>query len=141
MNAYRMLADGVVALHLAYVLFVVLGLVAIIAGLMMRRPWARNFWFRIVHLTMIGIVLIEAWANITCPLTTLENRLRRAGGLDPHQLDFIERWLHRVMFFRAPPWVFVVLYSTFGLIVAATFLLAPPRWPGSPKPAPEIERR
>ena len=140
MNGYRLLADAVVVLHFAYVLFVVWGLVAIVAGLVLRRSWARNFWFRVVHLAMIGIVVLEAWVNITCPLTTWENRLRRAGGLDPHELDFIERWLHQVMFFRAPAWVFVVLYSTFGLVVVATFVLYPPRWPGALKPAADIER-
>jgi Protein of Unknown function (DUF2784) len=129
MNAYRILADVIVLLHFAYVGFVVFGLIAIVIGLAMRKGWARNFWFRTVHLTMILIVVAEAWAGITCPLTTWENQLRMAGGGKAEVLGFIERWLHAVMFFRLPPWVFAVGYSGFGLIVLATFLLGPPTWP------------
>lgn len=129
MNVYRTLADVVVLAHFAYVLFVVFGLVATLVGVALRRPWARNFWFRVIHLTMIAIVVIEAILGITCPLTTLENRLRLAAGEQPHALDFIERWLHSIMFFRAPAWAFAVLYLAFGAAVLGTFLLAPPRWP------------
>ena len=136
MNVYRWLANVVVLCHFAYVLFVAFGLVAIVAGIAWKRPWARNFWFRFVHLAMIGIVVVEAWAGITCPLTTLENRLRIAGGLESQKHDFIERWLHAVMFFSAPPWVFMVGYSAFGLAVLATFVLAPPRRPGSSSSRP-----
>ena len=127
MNLYRTLADAVVLAHFTYVLFVVLGLATILLGLAFRKSWARNFWLRSIHLAMIVIVVLEAIFGIACPLTTLENRLRRAGGQEPHATDFIERWLHAVMFFRAPPWVFAVLYIVFGAVVLATFLLAPPR--------------
>ncbi len=130
MNPYRVLADVVVVAHLAYVSFVVFGLLAIVIGLVRKRSWARNFWFRVVHLGMILIVVVEAWAGIACPLTTLENRLRRAGGLEAHATDFIERWLHAVMFFSLPAVVFAAAYSLFGLAVLATFILGPPRWPG-----------
>ncbi|HWE36995.1 MAG TPA: DUF2784 domain-containing protein [Isosphaeraceae bacterium] len=126
---YRLLADAVVVAHFAYVLFVVLGLVAIVVGLVLRRHWARNFWLRNVHLAMIGVVVIQAWVGRTCPLTLLENRLRTAGGQAIHEQDFIEYWVHRLMFFRAPPIVFIACYTAFGLVVLATFLLGPPRWP------------
>ena len=132
MNAYRLLADLVVFAHFAYVLFVVLGLVAILVGLAMRRAWARNFWFRSIHLGMIVVVVLEAILGITCPLTTLENALRRLGGQEPDALGFIDRWLHAIMFFRAPAWVFAVLYAAFGAAVLATFLIAPPRRCGIP---------
>lgn len=133
---YRVLADAVVVAHFAYVLFVVLGLVAIVAGLATGRRWARNFWLRVVHLAMIGVVVAQAWLGVRCPLTTLENRLRVAGGQAIHQQDFIEYWVHRLMFFRAPPIVFIACYTAFGLVVLATFLLGPPRLPRRKGPGP-----
>ena len=41
------LADGVVALHVSYVAFVVLGQLLILAGVVFRWQWVRNFWFRL----------------------------------------------------------------------------------------------
>jgi hypothetical protein len=129
MSWARLLADVILGIHFAYVGFVVFGLAAILIGLALRRDWARNIWLRLIHLAMIGIVVVQAWLGVVCPLTTLENVLRRKAGQEPYPLDFIESWLHKLMFFRAPAWVFIVMYSLFGLAVVATFVLAPPRWP------------
>jgi hypothetical protein len=40
---------------------------------------------------------------------------------------FIELWLHRLLFYTAPPWVFATAYSAFGLAVAAAWWRWPPR--------------
>jgi hypothetical protein len=37
--------------------------------------------------------------------------------------------VHDFLFYDADPWVFVMIYSVFGLLVVGTFLLLPPRWP------------
>jgi hypothetical protein len=125
----RFLANLVLALHFAYVACVVLGFAAIVIGLALRKQWARSFWVRIGHLGMIAIVVLQAWLGVICPLTMLENRLRRLAGQKPYELDFIESWLHRFLFVRAPAWIFVLVYSVFGLAVLATFVWAPPHWP------------
>lgn len=126
---YRFLANAVVLIHATYVFFVVFGLLAILIGLAMGKEWARNFWLRIIHLAMIGIVVLQAWLGVVCPLTTLENRLRRRAGQELYNTDFIEYWAHRLIFFDFPPWVFIISYTIFGLIVLATFLFYPPRRP------------
>ena len=36
--------------------------------------------------------------------------------------------VHDLLFFDAEPWVFTLLYTAFGLLVVATFVMAPPRW-------------
>lgn len=129
MVIYRILADLVVVLHAAYVSFVVFGQAAILFGLVLHWAWIRNFWFRTLHLVAISIVCLEAIAGIVCPLTTLEDFLRLRAGRSGYSGDFIGYWVHEWIFFDAPPWVFTICYVAFGLIVAATFLLAPPRWP------------
>lgn len=124
---FRLAADAVVAVHVAYVAFVVLGLAAIWYGILRRRAWARNPQLRYIHLAMILIVVAEAWAGITCPLTTWEQWLRERAGATSYRGDFIAGCLHDLLFFDAPPWVFTVVYSAFGLLVLTTFLVAPPR--------------
>ena len=77
---YGILADLVVVAHFAYVLFVILGLLAVLIGRFLGWNWTRKFWFRAVHLAMIAIVVAEAWMGITCPLTNWENSLRALAG-------------------------------------------------------------
>lgn len=124
----KLLADLIVVFHAAYVGFVVFGLVLILVGVAMRWRWVRNRWFRSLHLAAIGIVVVESLIGITCPLTDWEDRLRQMTGEGGYSGDFIGYWAHRLIFYHAEPWVFTVLYVTFGLAVLAAFVLAPPRW-------------
>ncbi len=127
MNLYSVIADAVVFIHAAYVSFVVLGLAAVLIGSVLRWRWIRSFWFRVVHLGMIGIVVVEALLGITCPLTTWENQLRHAAGETARAESFVGRWIHDLLFYDAPPWVFTVIYCLFGAVVLATFVIAPPK--------------
>ncbi|HEV8001366.1 MAG TPA: DUF2784 domain-containing protein [Planctomycetaceae bacterium] len=124
---YRVLADVVVVLHAAYVAFVVFGELAILLGIVLRWSWIRNRTFRLLHLSAIVVVVLEAWCGITCPLTTWENWLRSQAGQTVEEGDFIGRWLHHALFYRAEPWVFTTIYSVFGALVVLSLILAPPR--------------
>jgi Protein of Unknown function (DUF2784) len=123
----RILADLIVVLHATYVSFVVFGLLAILLGVVFRWSWVRNLWFRSLHLAAIGIVVAEALAGMACPLTVWEAELRKMAGQTAYSGDFLGYWAHRIIFFRADPWVFTVLYTAFGLAVLVAFFLAPPR--------------
>jgi hypothetical protein len=125
----RLLADLVVVVHAAFVAFVVFGLVAILLGLALGRGWARNFWFRVMHLAAIGVVAAQAVCGVICPLTTFENALRRRAGQETYPGAFVGYWAHRLIFFESPPWVFTTLYCAFGLLVLAAFVFGPPRRP------------
>lgn len=158
-------ADVLVVIHLAYVGFVVVGLVAIFAGMLLRWQWIRNPWFRWTHLAMILIVAGEAIVDFECPLTTWEKALRYrswAMKIDPplpqrvtswwgslgspfgdsyvfwrvydtwsprydNSETFVGRCLDTIMFPRLPEWAFTPIYIGFALVVAGTFVLAPPR--------------
>ena len=124
----QILADFIVFVHAAYVSFIVLGMVAIVLGVVLRWSWIRNIWFRVAHLTAIGIVVIETMLGIPCPLTVWEAQLRKTAGQVAYTGDFLGYWLHQLIFFRAEPWVFTSIYMLFGLAVLITFFLAPPRW-------------
>jgi hypothetical protein len=127
---YRLLADLIVAVHFAYVAFVIVALAVIVVGIALRWSWVRNFWFRAIHLLMIGVVVFEALGKIECPLTGWEYNLRELAGETPEAGTFIGRWAHRLLFYRdVPEWVFTICYCTFGLAVLCVWLLAPPHWP------------
>jgi hypothetical protein len=124
---YQLAADAVVVLHAAYVAFIVLGQLAILVGILARWRWVRNPWFRWSHLTAIAIVVVEALWGVVCPLTVWESWLRSRAGQTSYSGDFIAYWTHEFLFFDFPNWVFTLIYVSFGLLVLATFLLAPPR--------------
>jgi len=127
MAMYRMLADAVVLLHFAIVLFVVVGLLLIWLGNALRWTWVNTPWFRVLHLLAIAVVVAEAWLGITCPLTTLEFWLRSQAGVETHDGAFIQYWVHRLLFYTAPDWVFTVSYTIFGALVLLTWWRFPPR--------------
>lgn len=137
---YRLLADLVVVVHFAYVAFVIFGLLAVMLGWVLKWNWVRNRWFRGIHLTMILIVVLEAWWGITCPLTEWENDLRKLAGETTHRGAFIADLVHDLLFFEAEPWVFTACYTVFGAAVLGTMFLVPPRW-RSASPAVEDSRR
>src|SRR5512139_930245 len=121
------LADAVLVLHAAVVAFVVAGLALIIIGNLRGWRWVNQLYFRLLHLLAIALVLAEAWLGIPCPLTTLEMWLRTQAGAATYSGGFIAHWLHRLIFYDLPPWVFVLAYSLFALLVAASWLWFPPR--------------
>jgi hypothetical protein len=125
---YSVLADVIVGVHIAYVAFIVLGLLAIVVGIIRQWQWVRNSSFRLAHLVAITIVALEALLGIACPLTVWEDRLRVMAGEHATGNDFIGRCLHHVIFYQFAPGVFTLCYAGFALLVLATLVLAPPRW-------------
>jgi len=112
------LADLILILHFAFVLFIVGGLALIWAGACLGWRWVRNFWLRTAHLAAMLFVAGEALAGMWCPLTVWEDLLR--GGV-PGETTFIARWVHRILFYSFPEWVFTVAYLVFALVVATTW--------------------
>ncbi|MGA2796432.1 MAG: DUF2784 domain-containing protein [Thermoguttaceae bacterium] len=132
MPIYRFLADVVVAIHLALVGFIVIGLAAILLGIACNWRWVRNFWFRIVHLAMIATVVEKTILGVKCLLTQWEDRLREMAGETVEEGTFIGRMLHEILFWQVSPDMMRVLrlaYYLFGLAILLVFIFAPPRWP------------
>ena len=117
------LADAILVVHAAFVLFVVGGLLATWIGLALDRPFARNPWFRNLHLAAIAFVVLEAIAGVMCPLTVWEDALRGQRT----DSGFLQRWIHAWLFWNWPAWVFTAIYAAFGALVAWTWWRWPPR--------------
>ena len=85
---YRVLADSVVFLHFAFMLFVVLG------GFVALR-WRWVVWVHLPAAVWGTLVELVGWY---CPLTALENRLLRASGTAGYTGSFIEEYLLPVIY-------------------------------------------
>ena len=125
---FLLAADGLLIIHALFIAFVVFGLILIIAGLVRGWRWVRNPWFRFIHLGAIGIVVIQAWLNVICPLTIWENNLREKAGEAIYAGSFIQHWLHELIFYQAEAWVFTLSYTAFAALVILAWYLAPPRF-------------
>jgi len=84
----RLLADGVLLLHLVFVLFVAAG------GLLALR-WR---WIPWLHGPALAWGAWIAFSGSICPLTPLENALRRAGGEAGYPGGFVEHYLLPVLY-------------------------------------------
>ena len=80
---YPLLADMVVWIHLAFVLFVVAG------GLLVMK-WPRLVWLHLPAAFWGIIIELSGWI---CPLTPLENWLRHKAGEESYQFDFVAHYL------------------------------------------------
>lgn len=85
---YRLLADLTVALHLAFVLFVV-------AGVLLVAQWPRLAW---LHLPCVAWGAYTEFTATVCPLTPLENHFRRLAGESGYTGGFIEHYLWPIVY-------------------------------------------
>jgi hypothetical protein len=119
-----MLADAILLVHGAFVLFVALGLPAIWAGIARGWPFARSFAFRAAHLGAIAFVALESLAGVACPLTVWEDALRGRDGVPE---SFVARTVRAALYWDLPESAFTALYVAFALAVAWTWRRWPPR--------------
>ena len=124
---YLIAADAILLLHVLFVGFVVIGLLLIFVGKWRQWNWVCHFWFRIAHLGAIGFVVLQSWLGAICPLTIWENELRARAGDAVYPGDFIAYWLETILYYQAPAWVFTLIYTLFGALVAASWFWVPPR--------------
>lgn len=124
---YLLAADGILLLHVLWVAFIVLGLILIFIGGCCGWWWVRNPWFRLVHLAAIGLVVLQSWLGMICPLTRWEMALRDRAGDAVYSGAFIAHWLERLLYYQAPAWVFTVCYTLFAAVVAVSWVVIRPR--------------
>ena len=86
--AYRLFADIVVILHLAFILFVILG------GLAAIR-WPKIIWIHVPAALWGAVIEFKGWI---CPLTPLENWLRLKGNLSGYAGGFVEHYILTIIY-------------------------------------------
>jgi Protein of Unknown function (DUF2784) len=86
--AAHVLATLVVAAHVAFVVFVVIG------GLFVFR-WRKLLY---LHLAAVVWAVYVEWAGAICPLTPLENRLRAEAGLVAYAGDCVAKYVFPILY-------------------------------------------
>ncbi|MFY9611493.1 MAG: DUF2784 domain-containing protein [Blastocatellia bacterium] len=103
---YQIGADLVVALHFAFVLFVVFGGVLVL-------KWKRSAW---VHIPAALWGVVIEFAGWVCPLTPLENWLRAKGGTPGYGGSFVEHYLEPLLYPSSFNRELQIAFGAFALI-------------------------
>ena len=101
---YRAAADLVVVVHLLFIGFVV-------GGVFLAWRWPRIIWG---HIPAVVYGALVEFAGFTCPLTLLENGLRRRAGQAGYRGGFIAHYLVQVIY---PPGLTRGMQVGLGLLV------------------------
>jgi len=115
-NFYGLLADIVLTVHLLFIVFVVVG------GLLVFK-WPRMAW---LHLPAAAWGVLIEFAGWICPLTPLENHLRRLARQSGIEGGFIEHYLVPIIY---PPglttqwqWILGTFVLVLNLLIYGIFL-------------------
>lgn len=110
---YRILADLTVALHFAFILFVLAGGLAVL-----RHP--RLMWLHVPAALWGAAIEFAGWI---CPLTPLEQALRIKAGESGYRGGFIEHYLHALIYPTGlTPHIQIVLGFAVVIVNAAVYL-------------------
>jgi len=115
-------ADLILIGHFCIVLFITFGLLILPFGYLFNLHWTRNRKLRLVHISLMGLITLEALVGITCPLTRIENSLRNVD----HYETFISYWLKQVIYWEVPADFFSILYLTCSYWLLLFWFIHPP---------------
>ena len=130
------LAEAILAAHLAIILFNLFGLIVVPLGAICGWRFVRVRWWRLLHLVSLAAVAAQAVFGRACFLTIWQAALTGATG-SPTPL--IVGWVNRVIYWPLPLWVFAALYLlVFGYALALLWLVPPAAPHPGPLPAREL---
>ena len=99
---WNVLADAVVILHLAFLVFVALG------GFL---AWRRR-WIIPIHIAAVVVGLASITVHFDCPLTTWEQSLRRRAGEHAYTDGFVDHYLKGHVYPHGYDWLVQVVFAT-----------------------------
>ena len=123
---YSLLAQLVLAAHVAIILFNVAGLVVIPLGGWRGWSFVRILWWRALHLAILALVAVQALLARACFLTLWQSALEQRAGETASSAPLIMRWLQHLLFWPLPLWFFAVLYVAVWLYALLLWRLVPP---------------
>lgn len=86
--SYGFMADAVLLLHLAFIIFVLIGGIAVLR-------WPRLAWIHVPAATWGALIEFAGWI---CPLTPLENSLRQRGGEAGYSGGFVDHYITSIIY-------------------------------------------
>ncbi|MEW6237316.1 MAG: DUF2784 domain-containing protein [Candidatus Omnitrophota bacterium] len=125
----KIIANLIMCLHFFYVLCVAVPILLILIGAFRKWNYVRNFWFRLVHFSLIGIVIALSVLGYPCPLTVWEDHYRQLGGESSYYHDFMTHWISTLLYYDFEPWQCTIFYIAVGVFLLSLFYLVPPHSP------------
>jgi hypothetical protein len=125
------LAQGVLAAHVAVILFNVFGLVAVPLGARFGWRFVRVRWWRALHLASWAVVALQALFGRACFLTLWQDVLQQGSASAASQHPLIQRWVEYLIYWPLPLWLFSAIYlPAFGYAILLWRLVPPEprRW-------------
>jgi len=126
-DQFTLLAEAVLVVHVAIILFNVFGLIVIPLGGWLGWRFVQIFWWRALHAGILGLVALQAVLGQACFLTDWQFALLREAGAAVSHTPLIAGVVNRLIYWPLPLWVFAVLYVAVALYVLALWWLVPPR--------------
>ena len=124
------LAEAILAAHLAIILFNLFGLIVVPLGAICGWRFVRVRWWRLLHLVSLAAVAAQAVFGRACILTIWQAALTGEPG---RPTPLIMGWVNRVIYWPLPLWVFAAFYLlVFGYALALLWLVPP----AAPHPGP-----
>ena len=123
---YRILADAIMVIHLAWIIFMLWGFVLTIRGFFYPKFFER-WLFRTIHLLGIIFVVTLEILGKYCPLTLWENALR--GHYNPetdYPGSFIIKHIEQMIYPDVSPLVVIIPTILVAAFTLTTFVLKPP---------------
>jgi hypothetical protein len=117
------LAEAILAAHVAIILFNLFGLIAVPLGAVCGWRFVRVRWWRLLHLVLLAVVAAQAVFGHACILTIWQAALAGATG---RPTPLIMGWVNRMIYWPLPLWVFAAFYLlVFGYALALLWLVPP----------------
>lgn len=110
---YSIAASLVAFVHLAFIIFVVLGG---LLNLFWRRAWA-------LHLPALAWGVLVEVAGLACPLTSLENYFRSAAGGHGYSGGFVDHFLISLIYPALPEWTHPAIGAGLAIFNIALYLI------------------
>jgi len=121
-----LLAQAVLAAHVAVIAFNVFGLVVVPLGAWRGWAFVRLARWRILHLGSLAVTAAQALAGRACFLTDWQAALTGEAAREP----LVMRWVNGLIYWPLPGWAFTALYVALFAYVVLLLWLEPPRWRG-----------
>ena len=99
-------SEIVLFFHFCIFLFMILSFFLIPLGYYQKWEWVKNKYYRLIHLVLMGIIVIETILGFMCPLTILENFLRNDIEIN----NKITQIIHQIMYWDLQTYQFIILY-------------------------------
>ncbi len=120
------LALAALAAHFAVIAFNVFGLVVVPIGGALGWRFVRIFWWRALHLALLGVVALQALFGRACFLTLWQAALETDAGAPASRQPLIARWIESLIFWNLPIGFFAALYVAVLVYAVALWRLVPP---------------